>query len=38
MRRDIRKSNSSFMYGIAGMAIVVLLVVAFFWFWCISQK
>ena len=33
MRRNIRKQNMNFMYGVAGMAIVVLLVVAFFWFW-----
>jgi hypothetical protein len=37
-RHDIRKSNQHFMFGVAGMAIVVLLVVALFWYWCLPAK
>lgn len=38
MRRNIRKFNQNFMYAIVGMAIVVMLVVAFFWYWCLPVK
>lgn len=31
MRRNIRKTNNSIMFGIMAMAILVLLVVAMFW-------
>lgn len=35
-RRDIRRVNHNFMIGIIGMAVVVILVVALFWFWCLK--
>jgi hypothetical protein len=35
-RRDIRRANHNFMIGIIGMAIVVMMVVAVFWFWCLK--
>lgn len=38
MRRNIRKSNQNFMFTIAGMSIAVLMVVAFFWYWCLHMK
>ena len=34
MRRNIRKANQQFLYGTAVMALVVLLVVGLFWYWC----
>ncbi len=35
-RRNIRRANQQFMLGIAAMAIVVLMVVALFWYWCLG--
>ena len=35
-RRDIRRANHNFMLGIIGMAVVVMMVVAVFWFWCLK--
>jgi nitrogen fixation-related uncharacterized protein len=35
-RRDIRKANRNFMYGVIGMAIVVIMVVGLFCFWCLK--
>ncbi len=35
-RRDLRRSNQQFLFGIAGMALAVLLVVALFWYWCLG--
>ena len=37
-RRDIRRANQNFMWGIIGMAVVVLLVVFLFWYWCLPPK
>ncbi len=34
-RRDIRRSNQNFMMGIVSLALLVLIVVAFFWYWCL---
>lgn len=36
--RDIRRSNRQFMLGIMAMAIVVLMVVALFWYWCLPVQ
>lgn len=38
MKRNIRKSNQSFMWGILAMAIVVLLVAYLFLYWCVPAK
>ena len=38
MRRNIRKSNQVFMWGVMAMAVVVLLVVGLFWLMCLPQK
>lgn len=38
MRRNIRKSNQAFMWGIMAMAFVVLLVAGLFWLLCLPQK
>jgi hypothetical protein len=35
-RRDIRRANHNFMLGVVGMAIVVIMVVALFCFWCLK--
>lgn len=35
-RRDIRRANHNLMLGIIGMAVVVMMVVAVFWFWCLK--
>lgn len=35
-RRDIRKLNRNFMLGVMAMAIVVIMVVALFCFWCLK--
>ena len=37
-RRDIRKSNRNFMIGTACMAVMVILVVLLFWYWCLPVK
>mgnify|MGYP006916308515 CR=1 FL=1 len=37
-RRDIRRANRQFMLGIIAMAIVVLMVVALFWYWCLPVQ
>ncbi len=37
-RRDIRKSNMTFMYAVVAMAIVVLMVVGLFWYMCMPAK
>ena len=34
----MQKENQRFMFGIAAMAIVVLLVATFFWYWCLPVK
>lgn len=36
--RDIRRANRQFMLAIMAMAIVVLMVVAFFWYWCLPVR
>lgn len=38
MRHNIRKSNQNFMWGILGVAIVVLLVASLFLYWCAPVK
>lgn len=38
MRHNIRKSNQSIMWGIMAMAVIVVLVVGLFVFWCLPQK
>lgn len=38
MRRNIRKSNQAFMWGILAMAIVVVLVAYLFLYWCVPAK
>ena len=35
-RRDIRRANHTFMIGVIGMAVVVMMAVALFWFWCLK--
>ena len=35
-RRDIRKANRNFMFVVLGMAIVVIMVVGLFCFWCLK--
>ena len=35
-RRDIRKLNRNFMFGVMAMAIVVIMVVGLFCFWCLK--
>ena len=35
-RRDIRKANRNFMFGVMAMAIIVIMVVALFCFWCLK--
>ena len=35
-RRDIRKLNRNFMFGVMAIAIVVIMVVALFCFWCLD--
>lgn len=37
-RHNLQKANQRFMFGVAAMAIVVLLVAALFWFWCLPVK
>ncbi len=32
--RNVRKLYQQFMFGVIGMAIVVMLVVALFFYWC----
>lgn len=36
-RRDIRQSNRNFMFGVVGMAIVVIMVCALFYYWCMPR-
>lgn len=36
-RRDIRRANQNFMFGVAAMAIVVTMVAALFYYWCINR-
>ena len=38
MRRNIRKSNMTFMWSIMAMAIVVLLIAFLFLYWCAPAK
>lgn len=38
MRRNIRKSNLSFMYGIIAMSVVVLLIASLFLYWCMPAN
>lgn len=38
MRRNIRKSNLSFMYGIMAMAIIVLLIAGLFLYLCLPAS
>lgn len=38
MRHNIRRANQRFLFGILGMAIVVIMVVALFLVWCMPQK
>jgi hypothetical protein len=35
-RRDIRKANRNFMFGIFAMALIVIMVVGLFCFWCLK--
>ena len=35
---DIRRANRQFMLAIMAMAIVVLMVVALFWYWCLPVR
>lgn len=37
-RRNIRNANRGFMIGIACMAIMVMLIVMVFWYWCLPVK
>ena len=34
-RRDIQRSNRNFLMGTAAMALVVLMAVTLFWYWCL---
>ncbi len=36
--KNIRKFHQQFMYSMVAMAIVVMLVAAVFWYWCLPVK
>lgn len=36
-RHNLRKTNQGIMFGVMGMAVVVLLVVLLFWYLCVEQ-
>ena len=35
-RRNISKLNRNFMFGVMAMAVIVIMVVALFCFWCLK--
>jgi hypothetical protein len=37
-RHNLQKENQRFMFGVAAMAIIVLLVAVIFWYWCLPAK
>ena len=37
-RRNIRNANRGFLIGIAALAIMVMLIVCLFWYWCLPAQ